>query len=118
MFGPSKTLKLTYSRAGQPPRASQAHSHDSISVGRLPGLLLPLPPQYYRKVQQVQVTPTGHLADTQPLYGRGWSRIFPRMIYRSLQSEGVITPNAGVTTSPGSVLAHFLLRPGLGLTLV
>lgn len=30
-------------------------------------------PQCYRKVQKVQVTPTGHLADTQSLCGRGWS---------------------------------------------
>lgn len=41
-FGLSKILKLTSSRSGQPPRAGQAHCHDSISLGGLPGLLLHL----------------------------------------------------------------------------
>lgn len=78
MFGPSKTLKLTSSGAGQPPRASRPHSHDSISLGRLPGLLLPLSSLTPQKSSEMQVTPMGHLADAQSHCGRSGG-IFPGM---------------------------------------
>lgn len=119
MFGPSETLKLPSSRAGQPPRAGQAHSHDSISLGRHPGLLLPQPSPTLQKSSES----AGYSHGSPGRYPIPWwkklvlkpgSGISPRMTYSSffsLRSESVITSNAGMITSPGSVLAHFLLRP-------
>ena len=112
MFGPSKTLKLTSSGAGQPPRASRPHSHDSISLGRLPGLLLPLSSLTPQKSSEMQVTPMGHLADAQSHCGKSGG-IFPGMTCGfSLchPSSQAMTPQSEMATSPGSPVALFLLR--------
>lgn len=57
MFGPSKTLKPTSNRTGQPPRAGQAHSQDPGSLGTLPAYRSLLPPQHCRKFRKCSFLP-------------------------------------------------------------
>lgn len=111
MFGPSKTLQLTSSRAGQPPRADQAHSHDSISLGRLPGRLLPLSSPVLQKSSESAGYSHGSpgrcpILLWKKLVLKSGSGIFTGMTYSSS-----LSPSAEMAASPGSLVAHFLLGP-------
>lgn len=114
MFGPSKTkLKLTSSGAGQPPRAGQPHSHDSISLGRLPGLLLLLS----SPTPQTNSESTGYSHGSPgrcpvPLWeikrNIPWNDV---QVFSLSSEESGNDPHLETATSPGSLAALFLLRP-------
>lgn len=119
MFGPSKTLKLTSSRAGQPPRAGQAHCHDSRALGRPPGLLLPLSSPTLQRSSESAGYSHGSPGRCPMPCGRGWPWN-PGVEYSPERHTGlpfviwgaagmVITPNVEKTSSLGSVVAPFLL---------
>ena len=120
MFGPSKILKLTSSRSGQPPRAAQAHCHDSISLGGLPGLLLRRSSPTLQKSSESAGYSHRSPGRCQPPCGRCWPwkqwveyclEWLVGFLFAIWGATGrVMTPNAEKATSPGSVVAPFLLR--------